>query len=118
MDTIEEFLRAKGPFMAGGPIIETLLRRRDEALAAGLEDEAGVLENLMLDVGKLLGDQGDPDWREEWITEERDRPCTRCGRVMPREMLARLKDGGLACRAGGNRYMQNYYECREIHEVS
>ncbi|ARZ66942.1 hypothetical protein SMD11_1281 [Streptomyces albireticuli] len=71
MTSIAEPLRAKGPFMVGGPIIEALLRRRDAALAAALVHEAGALENLMLDIGKLLGDQGDPDWREEWITGDR-----------------------------------------------
>ncbi|MEV7556438.1 hypothetical protein [Streptomyces sp. NPDC089795] len=71
MDSIEEFLRAKGPFMAGGPIIDTVLRHRDAALAAGLVKEAQALEKLMLDLGKILGDLGDPDWKECWITGER-----------------------------------------------
>lgn len=115
MNSIEEFLRAKGPFMAGGSIIETVLRHRDEALEAGLVDEVGALEALMLDLGKLLGDLGDPDWQEQWVTGEQAYRCVRCDRARDRKQLASLKDGGLACKPSIKD--ENYRECLESQEA-
>ncbi|GAA4104859.1 hypothetical protein [Streptomyces hundungensis] len=66
MDNIEEFLKTKGPFMAGGPVVEVVLRRWREAVEAGDITAGVILERLMVDIGRLLGDQGDPDWKPEW----------------------------------------------------
>lgn len=63
-ENVDDFLEQNASFIAGEPVVKTIVRRYREAVSAGNNATATALGELMIEVAEPF--KGFPGYREEW----------------------------------------------------